>query len=248
RNPISYRISAGSFLSTSLEKLASYLNKDKLKITWSEFFNLSAEDFDHLTGKSILLYEYIDCIEKLEETELPSRELFCSLLTCDTVSEGDYAHAVNIWQSYGLDPAYYYTLPGFTWNAILKHTHINPDRQIHPRGILLSGNFELLTDVDMVLFIEPGIRGGLNQCSHSDLSFCPTREKPSAENHLRVLYYAIDVTVFLILTKSSATENGHMCDVTMHIVSATFTSCAKNSKRTLPPPLRSGDDDDDDGF
>ncbi|XP_011861998.1 PREDICTED: uncharacterized protein LOC105558737 [Vollenhovia emeryi] len=52
--------------------------------------------------------------------------------------------------SYGLDPAHYYTLPGFTWDAMLKHTRIN---------------FELLTDIDMVMFIERGIRGGLSQCS-----------------------------------------------------------------------------------
>jgi len=52
--------------------------------------------------------------------------------------------------SYGLDPAYYYTLPGFTWDAMLKHTGIN---------------FELLTDIDMVMFVERGIRGGLSQCS-----------------------------------------------------------------------------------
>jgi len=27
--------------------------------------------------------------------------------------------------TYELDPAYYYTLPGFTWDAMLKHTGIN---------------------------------------------------------------------------------------------------------------------------
>jgi len=52
---------------------------------------------------------------------------------------------------YGLDPAYYYTLPAFTWDAMLKHTRIN---------------FELLIDIDMVMFVERGIRGGLSQCSN----------------------------------------------------------------------------------
>jgi len=41
--------------------------------------------------------------------------------------------------SYELDPAFYYTLPSFIWDAMLKHTRVN---------------FELLTDVNMVLFIK----------------------------------------------------------------------------------------------
>jgi len=44
--------------------------------------------------------------------------------------------------SYRLDSAYYYTLPDFTWDAMLKHIGVK---------------FELLTD--MVIFIERGIRG-----------------------------------------------------------------------------------------
>ena len=54
-------------------------------------------------------------------------------------------------ESYGLDPTYYYTLLGYTWDAMLKYTGIR---------------FELLTDIDMVMFVECDIRGGLSQCSH----------------------------------------------------------------------------------
>ena len=178
-------IDSYKFLTGSLDKLASFLSKDKLRILQREFSELSAEDFDLLTRKGVFPYEYIDCVEKLEDSCLPPRDSFYSSLTGDTVSESDYAHAANIWRrftiqtlgeysdlylktdvlllvdifenfrdscvtSYGLDPAHYYTLPGFTWDAMLKHTRIN---------------FELLTDIDMVMFIEPGIRGGLSQCS-----------------------------------------------------------------------------------
>ncbi|XP_026824313.1 uncharacterized protein LOC113561693 [Ooceraea biroi] len=187
RNHVQLRfIDSYKFLSSSLDKLSSYLNKDKLRIVRSEFAHLSTNDFDLLTRKGVFPYEYVDCTEKLEDTRLPPRESFYSSLTGNTVSESDYAHAVNVWQrftirtlseysdlylktdvllladvfenfrdscinSYGLDPAYYYTLPGFTWDAMLKHTRIN---------------FELLTDIDMVMFVERGIRGGLSQCSH----------------------------------------------------------------------------------
>ncbi|XP_036146043.1 uncharacterized protein LOC118646698 [Monomorium pharaonis] len=173
------------FLYTSLDKLASYLNTDKLKIVRSEFSNLSSEEFSLLTRKDVFPYEYVDCADKLQNTCLPPRESFFSSLTGDTVSESDYAHAENVWkrfsiqklgeysdlylktdvllladifknfrdtciQSYGLDPAHYYTLPGYTWDAMLKYTKIT---------------FELLTDIDMILFIERGIREGLSQCS-----------------------------------------------------------------------------------
>jgi len=52
---------------------------------------------------------------------------------------------------YKLDPAHYYTTPGFTWDAMLKKT---------------GETLQLLTDIDMVLFIENGIRGGLSQVSN----------------------------------------------------------------------------------
>ena len=46
---------------------------------------------------------------------------------------------------YELDPAHYYTAPGLAWAAMLKMT-----------GVKL----ELLTDVDMLLMVERGMRGG----------------------------------------------------------------------------------------
>lgn len=50
--------------------------------------------------------------------------------------------------SYVLDPAHYYTLPGYTWDAMPKYT---------------KTNLELLTDNDHLLFIDRGIRGGVSQ-------------------------------------------------------------------------------------
>ena len=74
---------------------------------------------------------------------------------------------------YGLDPANFYTSPGLAWQAALKKT-----------GVRL----ELLTDPDMHLFIEKGLRGGMAvitkryaKANHKDVPDYDA-EKPS--NHL----------------------------------------------------------------
>ena len=50
-------------------------------------------------------------------------------------------------ENYELDHCWYYTAPGLAWHACLKKT-----------GVQL----ELLSDIDMLLMIETGIRGGVS--------------------------------------------------------------------------------------
>ena len=57
----------------------------------------------------------------------------------------------NCLEYYKLDPAHFYTLPGFAWQACLEKM-----------GVRL----ELLTDPDMLLMFEKGIRGGITQAVH----------------------------------------------------------------------------------
>ena len=54
-------------------------------------------------------------------------------------------------QYYKLDPAHYYSAPGLSWNACLKMTGIE---------------LELISDVDMYLMIEKGLRGGMSVITH----------------------------------------------------------------------------------
>ena len=52
---------------------------------------------------------------------------------------------------YELDPAHFLSLPGLAWQACLKKTNIK---------------LELLTDYDMLLMVEEGIRGGICHSIH----------------------------------------------------------------------------------
>ena len=130
--------------------------------------------------KGVYPYEHMDSFEKFNETSLPPKEAFYSKLTDSHISDDDYEHAKKVWKAYecetlgdyhdlylathtladvfenfrktclkhyGLDPAHYYTSPGLRWDALLKYTNIK---------------LELLTDCNMYLFIEKGMRGGIS--------------------------------------------------------------------------------------
>ena len=54
-------------------------------------------------------------------------------------------------KNYKLDPAHYYMAPGLAWDAALKATRVK---------------LELLSDIDMLLMVEKGIRGGVSMISN----------------------------------------------------------------------------------
>ena len=134
-----------------------------------------------LLRKGVYPYEYIDIWGKFNEKVLPGKESFYSNLTLENISEIDYAHANNVFkkfninnlgeyhdlyvrsdtllladifenfrqsclENYELDPAHFVSLPGLAWQACLKKT---------------NAELELLTDYDMLLMVEEGIRGGI---------------------------------------------------------------------------------------
>ena len=70
------------------------------------------------------------------------RVIHCYLLLAD-VFENFGRKCIGI---YRLDPSHFLSAPGSAWQACLKKTDVK---------------FELLTDVDMLLMAEKGIRGGI---------------------------------------------------------------------------------------
>ena len=56
-----------------------------------------------------------------------------------------------MFKEYELDPAHFLLLPGLAWQACLKKTNIE---------------LEFLTDYDMLLMVEEGIRGGICDSIH----------------------------------------------------------------------------------
>ena len=171
------------FMSSSLEALVKNLPKDAF-INLLKYF--TAEQAELIKQKGFYPYEYIDSIEKFNDTKPPPREAFYSKLSGRGISEKNYKHVWNVWNTfkmktfkdyhelynetdvllladvfenfrdlclkiYGLDPVYYFTAPGLAWDACLKMTDID---------------LELLSDPDMLLMFEKGIRGGISMISN----------------------------------------------------------------------------------
>ena len=177
-------IDSFQFMSSSLEKLAGNLSEEGFIYT-GEYFT-DERQFQLMKEKGVYPYDYMDSFSKFNDTQLPRREDFYSLLTDEDISDDDYSHPQDVWNTfemknmgeyhdlylksdvllladvfenfrgaslvnYGLDPCHYVSTPGLSWDAMLKMTGINLD---------------LITDIDMQLFIEKGMRGGISFISH----------------------------------------------------------------------------------
>ena len=177
-------IDSFKFMSSSLDSLTKNLVSGGKKLFGFEDY--SDLQYDPHTRKGAYPYEYINSWDLFGETQLPPTNAFYSNLNMSSISKEDYQHAQKVWEEFGtrnlgdyrdlylrtnvvlvanvyeafrdtwlrhysLDPVHFYTSPGLTWKASLKHT-----------GIKL----ELLTDPEMLLMFERGIRGGITQVVH----------------------------------------------------------------------------------
>ena len=128
----------------------------------------------------------MDNWERFDETSLPDKESFYSSLNMENIDDIDYRHGNNVFKKfklknlgeyhdlyvqsdtllladvfknfrnmcmkvYELDPAHLLSSPGLAWQACLKKANVK---------------LELLTDYDMLLMVEEGIRGGICHSIH----------------------------------------------------------------------------------
>ncbi|KAK3735533.1 hypothetical protein QZH41_005010 [Actinostola sp. cb2023] len=228
------------FMDASLERLVANLSKDGddqftilKKYVESDKLNL-------LLRKGVYPYEYMNSFNKFQETQLPPKGAFYSSLKDSSITEDDYEHAQKVYREfrcqnlgeyhdlylksdvllladvfenfrticleyYQLDPGHFYTSPGLSWSACLKMTGVE---------------LELLTDPDMYLFIEEGLRGGISMITHRHAKANnPYVDGYDPEQHNNYLMYldannlygwamsqALPVNNFGWLTEQEATE------------------------------------------
>ena len=176
-----------------------------------------------LLKKGIYPYEYMDSFERFGETQLPEKEKFYSSLSGKGITDEEYAHAKQVWEAfgcrnlrdnhnlhvatdsalladvfenfrkvcqekYGLDPAHYYSAPGLSWDALLKKTGVE---------------LEFLTDMDMHLMIERGMRGGISMVSKRYARRTTRESKNTSQHNQR--------TTLHILMRTTSTDGQGAC-------------------------------------
>ena len=176
-------IDSYKFMSSSLDSLAKNLTDGQCKNV-AQYY--SGEKFTLIRRKGVYPYDWVDSIAKFSETQLPPIDAFYSKLNDEGISAEDYRHAQKVFkvfgcetfrdyhdiynvsdvlilagvfenfrdvcsENYGIDPAHHFTSPGLAWDAALKKTNIN---------------LELISDYDMLLMSQKGIRGGISMISN----------------------------------------------------------------------------------
>ena len=87
------------FLQTSLANLVGNLQLDDFHNTKVIFDNVEL-----LTRKGVYPYDYVSSIERLSETQLPPKSEFYSKLNDEDISDSDYQHALNVWNTFQCKP------------------------------------------------------------------------------------------------------------------------------------------------
>ena len=151
-----------------------------------EFCNGDLNKIFLLLRKGVYPYEDMHSWEKFDEITIPPTEAFYSKLNLEDISDTDYQHAQKVWEVfqiknrgeylglyaqsdtllladmfknfrkmwlviYEFDPVFFVSAPGLAWQAGLKTTKVK---------------LKLLTDYNMLLMVEKGIRGGICQATH----------------------------------------------------------------------------------
>ncbi|CAH3140314.1 unnamed protein product [Porites evermanni] len=169
------------FLQTSLANLVSNLQPEDFHNTNHVF----KKNVDLLTRKGVYPYDYVSSLEKLSEKNLPPKEEFYSYLNDEGISEDDYQHAINVWNTFNCESIRDYhdlylksdvllladVFENFR-KTCLHHYNLDPAHYYTSPGLAWDAclketgqELELLYDYDMLMMFEQGIRGGITHIS-----------------------------------------------------------------------------------
>ena len=165
------------FMSSSLDNLTKNLPDEAFKYTKQEF---KKEQFNLMKQKGIYPYDYMDSFNKFNETKLPNKQDFYSILNNEHISDEQYMLAQNVWNTFNLKTMGDYhdlylksdillladVFENFR-KTCLQYYKLDPCHYFSSPGLswdamlkMTNIKLELMNDIDMFQFIEKDLRGG----------------------------------------------------------------------------------------
>ena len=196
------------FMSSSLDNLVKNLPDEAFIYTKHGFKN---EQFDLMKQKGVYPYDYMDSFDKFNETNLPSQKHFHSILNNVHISDEQYKHAQNVWDTFNLKTMGDYhdlylksdillladVFENFR-KTCLQYYKLDPCHYFTSPGLswdamlkMTDIKLELITDIDMFQFIETGLRGGVsyiaNRYGKANNKYMKNYDQNSPSKHIMYL-------------------------------------------------------------
>ena len=172
-------IDSFQFMSSSLSNLVNNLPAEAFKHTGQVF---QGEKLSLMTKKGVYPYDYMNSFEKFEDSRLPKKEDFFSIMNNEHITDEEYQHAQNVWNEFGLSSMGEYhdlylksdillltdVFENFR-KACQQYYELDPAHYFTTPGLswdamlkMTKTKLKLISDVDMFQFIEKGMRGGIS--------------------------------------------------------------------------------------
>ena len=172
-------IDSFQFMSSSLDKLVSNLPKDNLIYTSKAF---KGKRLDLMSQKGVYPYDYKHSFEKFNEKELPTKDQFYSILSDQHITDDEYNHAKEVWNTFIIKTLGDYhdlylisdvllltdVFENFR-KTCMQYYKLDPCHYFTSPGLswdamlkMTNIKLELMTDIDMFQFIEKGMHGGVS--------------------------------------------------------------------------------------
>ena len=167
------------FMSSSLDKLVSNLPKDDLMYTSKVF---KGKRLNLMSRKGVYPYDFMDSFEKFNQTELPNKDQFYSILNDQHITDDECDHDNKVWNTFIIKTTGEYHDLYLVSDVLLltdvfenfrktcmQYYKLDPCHYFTSPGLswdamlkMTNIKLELMTDIDMFQFIEKGMRGGVS--------------------------------------------------------------------------------------
>ena len=152
---------------------------NNLKHTSEEF---KGNELHLMSRRGVYPYDHMDSFEKFNQTELPTKEQFYSVLNDQTITNDEYYHAKKVWKAFNIETIGEYHDLNLKSDVLLltdifenfrktclQYYKLDPSHYFTSLGLswdamlkMTDIKLELMIDVDMFQFIEKGMRGGVS--------------------------------------------------------------------------------------